>query len=789
MRVNILETRIQIFLRRIRHSTLIIGVLSLFWFLYRTGTKPSRIVYPCQRAAASNCYVFLLYPAFAFIAHFVKTEVPRAYNKVSHSRKAYFFILALMLSLTAISSGLAIYSNILFDPLSVIETQTESAQKISEVSVVQVENNDLEQSLQEALDYIGGISSIIPEGAKVLIKPNIVRYQAPPDTTDPAIVKALIDLIKQRNPSVIWVAEGSGEGNTIENFMALGYSEIADISGVELVDLNYGDLVEVSIPGGGYVFNSFMFNKKVVEADVFISLACMKTHSIAVVTLGMKNLVGISAGSVYSVAGSANHWRLHEVAAEKGDNYLGGVITDLNLARKIDLTIIDGRVAMEGQGPHDGEPVNLGLIIVGKDPVATDTVASTIMGFDAEKIPTLSFAAQKGLGTNNLDKIEVKGKTIKEVFHPFAPAQGHSSFLLMSNVQLLMYRWQGLLFLPAVTFGSLTVLIFVLSKRFQKHTMQDSKMNNVIEPVKMTESKPIPASEEKKVILFSEISSKQLEEEIKDKIAKFQLHVKQIKEASIRLEESSKLLHSGEISQNIYEILTADLAKQLTSSVGTLLDMKENLELVRSRVMIEKSKNIETKAKPSAIQKPLPTQALEDLRYVRGYKDVVESQLWTGAGQTVYSPTLGKWDTLISEIDSALSSLPIDKELKIIEKFLLLTKNDAVYETNHERIEKTILVCRQRLRELSEKWDTIRRTKIGQLADLESEAETIRDQMKEVETRFSVGEISQQIYEFENNKLQSKIKNVEKNISEVKGFLNEMDMVVFRLTDLLKGSF
>ncbi|MBS7615551.1 DUF362 domain-containing protein, partial [Candidatus Bathyarchaeota archaeon] len=663
-----METRIQIFLRRIRHSTLIIGVLSLFWFLYRTGTKPSRVVYPCQRAAASNCYAFLLYPAFAFIAHFIKTEVPRAYNKVSHSRKTHFFILAIMLSLTIISSGLAIYNNILFDPLSVVETQTEPGQKVSGVSVVQVENNDLERSLQEALDYIGGISSIIPEGAKVLIKPNIVRYQAPPDTTDPAIVKALINLIKQRNPSVIWVAEGSGEGNTIENFMALGYAEIADISGVELVDLNYGDLVEVPIPGGGYVFDSFMFNKKVMEADVFISLACMKTHSMAVVTLGMKNLVGISAGSVYGVAGSANHWRLHEVAAEKGDTYLGGVITDLNSARRIDLTIIDGRVAMEGQGPHDGEPVNLGLIIVGKDPVATDTVASTIMGFDAEKIPTLSLAAQKGLGTNNLNEIDVKGKTIKEVFHPFAPAQGHSSFLLISNVQLLMYRWRGLLFLPTIAFGSLTVLIFFLSRRSQNHTVQASKTNTVSRQIIAVESKPISAKEEKKVVLFSEISLKQLEEEIKDKTSKFQQHVKQIEEASIRLDEASKLLDSGEISKNIYDVLMADLAKQLTSSVETLIAMRENLELIRSRAMIERSKNVGAEDKTIAIQKQPPKQEVEDLRFVRGYKDVVESQLWTGAGQTVYSPTLEKWDTLISEIDSALSSLPIDKELKIIEK-------------------------------------------------------------------------------------------------------------------------
>jgi uncharacterized protein (DUF362 family) len=436
-------------LKKLTESTILIGLVSLFWLIYRSGTKPTRIVYPCQRVAAANCYTFLFYPLIAFLANLSKNIIPGAYRRATHSEKGKLILLLLLIFLSVLTSGLALYANFVLSPRSILASRMTPAQKTTVVSVVQVENDNLEESLRVALDYIGGISSIVPEGAKVLIKPNIVRPQKPPDTTDPAIVRALINIIKERNPSVIWVGDGSGEFNTLQNFYALGYSSIDDIPGVELVDLNYGNLVEAIVPGGGYVFDSFKFNEKVMEADVFISLACMKTHSTAVVTLGMKNLIGISAGSVYGVPNYANHWKLHLAAQEKGDEYLGGVITDLCSARKIDLTIIDGRVAMEGQGPHEGDPVNLGLIIVGKDPVATDTVAATIMGLDAEKIPSLVLGQQRGLGTNDPGKIEVKGKTLEEVFHPFTPAQGHESFLMLSRVQLLLYRWRTLLYLPA----------------------------------------------------------------------------------------------------------------------------------------------------------------------------------------------------------------------------------------------------------------------------------------------------------------------------------------------------
>jgi len=281
-----------------------------------------------------------------------------------------------------------------------------------------------------------------------------------------------------------------------------------------------------------------------------------------------------------------------------------------------------------------------------------------------------------------------------------------------------------------------------------------------------------------------------LEDEINDDTALFQRYVKQIEEASMRLEEVTKLLKNGEIPQNAYEIIAGDLSKQLSMSVETLFDLRENLELIRSKAMIEKAKSKETQNKALTTQKSPPTPVAEDLRFVRGYRDVVESQLWTetGPGQRVYSPSLGKWEELILKIDLALSSLPTDKELRIIEQYSLFAKESSTFAANSEQTEKSISVCKQRLATVSEKWVSVRRGKIEQMVNLEADAASVRDQIKELETRFSVGEITQPKYEYENNKLQNNLKKIEKEISEIRSLLNDMDMVIFRSTELLRDS-
>ncbi|MEM3713099.1 MAG: DUF362 domain-containing protein [Thermoproteota archaeon] len=385
-------------------------------------------------------YNFILLPIVCFLSKtFNRLSLNKLYQKSSLKKVLTKNNLQIFVSIFAILSVLSLITLVYFETLDKgpgVQHATPGT-GTSTVAIVRVGERNLEEVLEEALSYLGGIESIVPEGAKVLIKPNIVDGNPVPTTTPPDIIEALVKIVKRRNPSIVWIAEGSSDWNTMENFRKLGYFEVANRTGAFLVDLNYGELIDVPVEDGGIVYRSFTLNKIVTEADVFISVPVMKTHYLAIVTLGMKNLVGIAPGAVYSMYGWAAKWKLHEEAAKKNDLYLGGVITDLCKARRIDLTIIDGRLGMEGYGPQRGTPVKMDLIIAGKDPVATDTIASLVMGFDPEKIPSIKIGSQRGLGTNDLSKIEVKGLSVNEVFHQFNCAvPEHREFQLKTQTEL-----------------------------------------------------------------------------------------------------------------------------------------------------------------------------------------------------------------------------------------------------------------------------------------------------------------------------------------------------------------
>ncbi|MGQ9479631.1 MAG: DUF362 domain-containing protein [Thermoproteota archaeon] len=413
------------FIMKLCTKTYVIGFAILLWFIYRTGTKPSRITYPCQRAALLSSYNLLILPAIGFLSSiFGRLKPIRLLINPTRVKRIFRIIIITLTALTILCVSVLTYLYV-----RDLKSPGQQATYKTTVAIVKVGDRSLYEALEEAINYVGRIENIVPEGVKVLVKPNIVRGAPTPVTTSPDIVEALVNMVKKRNPTVVWIAEGSGEGSTMRNFRTLGYFEVAERTGAELVDLNSGELAELPVPSGGHVYSSFKFNKIVAEADVFISVPVMKTHYISVVSLGMKNLIGIAPASVYSTSW-ANKWALHLEAQKKNDNYLGGVITDLCSAKRIDLVVIDGRVAMEGNGPYYGSPVNMDILIVGRDPVATDAVAAHIMGFDPNKIPSIKLGNERDLGISDLREIEIRGESIDEVFRPFQSAPGHEGFKL-----------------------------------------------------------------------------------------------------------------------------------------------------------------------------------------------------------------------------------------------------------------------------------------------------------------------------------------------------------------------
>lgn len=198
----------------------------------------------------------------------------------------------------------------------------------------------------------------------------------------------------------------------------LGYTELARSLDVPLVNLHTGEMVDVEVPGG-LAYQRLTIHRALAEIDLLCSVPMMKTHTLATVTLGMKNLIGLYPGSVYRTVRAG----VHDHAADAGSPGIAFEILDMVRANKLGLVVIDASTAMEGDGPSDGPLVPMDLIIAGTNPLATDMVAASTMGFEPDEIPTFVWARQTGMPPQSLDEIEVVGEPVSAVRRSFARPQ------------------------------------------------------------------------------------------------------------------------------------------------------------------------------------------------------------------------------------------------------------------------------------------------------------------------------------------------------------------------------
>jgi len=302
------------------------------------------------------------------------------------------------------------------------------------VSIVKIKDGKISVAVEEAIDLLGGIKNVTTGINSVLLKPNLVA----PDlncTTKPEVVKTIAKLFKYSGKEVM-IGEASAAAdsfNVIGNetyrtrkreildrmqqhvFDTLGYTEMARSLGIPLINLHSGEIVEVALDSG-YAANSVRIHRALTEADLICSIPMMKTHTLATVTLSMKNLIGLYPGTEYY---SVRSW-LHDRAAERGSSGVAYEVIDMNHAVKTGLSIIDASSAMEGDGPFSGTLVDMNLIIAGTSPLATDMVGSKVMGFETDEIPAIILAHKSGMKPENLSDIDIRGLGIEQVCRKFA---------------------------------------------------------------------------------------------------------------------------------------------------------------------------------------------------------------------------------------------------------------------------------------------------------------------------------------------------------------------------------
>ncbi|MFB0568875.1 MAG: DUF362 domain-containing protein [Nitrososphaeria archaeon] len=238
---------------------------------------------------------------------------------------------------------------------------------------------------------------------RVLVKVNFITTKAwdTGATTDPVVVEAIIQRLKELPVEVLVVESDATMTNATKAFQVTGMAEMCGRNEVEWVNLRHvADMVEIPVPGGEVLKKVNV--PRMVRDSAIISAAKLKTHGETQVTLGMKNMFGLLPDKL--------KFKYHALGISR-------VVVDINSALRPALTVVDGFTAMEGLGPTSGSAVKMDTIIAGADPVATDATAARVMGFDPHGISHIKRAFERGLG--EIDRVEVVGDGVEAVRRVF----------------------------------------------------------------------------------------------------------------------------------------------------------------------------------------------------------------------------------------------------------------------------------------------------------------------------------------------------------------------------------
>lgn len=270
----------------------------------------------------------------------------------------------------------------------------------------------VEAAFAAVLAPLGGMAAFVKPGDRVLVKPNLLASRAPGGavTTHPAVVRAALRAVQAAGGEPV-LGDSPGGRNTRENYAALlRRTELATVleeCGVEAV---FFDEPTAEIPSpSGRVYRRFRVGEAVAGADAIVSLSKFKTHQLTLLTGAVKNCFGYIPG----VAKAEYH--LH---TGQDPRRFAALLLDLYLARPPVLSVMDAVLGMEGNGPSNGTPREVGLLLAAPHAPDLDYVEALLMGFDPLEVPTVAEAAERGLGPRSAAELEVLGVPVDEARMP-----------------------------------------------------------------------------------------------------------------------------------------------------------------------------------------------------------------------------------------------------------------------------------------------------------------------------------------------------------------------------------
>ena len=242
--------------------------------------------------------------------------------------------------------------------------------------------------LKQGLDFLGGVETLIPKDAKILLKPNLLKKAEVEKAviTHPVVVGAFAGILRESGYENIVLADSCGHGTTQAVIRGTGMDTYLEKYHIPAVD--YSEGVKTAYPQGVQA-KEFILPKELLEQDCVISLSKMKTHALERITGAVKN----SYGFIYGFHKAKGHTQY-----PSADSF-ARMLIDLNKCVAPKLYVMDGIVAMEGNGPGSGDPVPMNVLLMSTDPVALDSVFSRLVYLKPEMVPTNYHGEKMGLGT------------------------------------------------------------------------------------------------------------------------------------------------------------------------------------------------------------------------------------------------------------------------------------------------------------------------------------------------------------------------------------------------------
>ena len=252
------------------------------------------------------------------------------------------------------------------------------------------------ENLKKGLALLGGLKTMLSEEEKILLKPNLLKKAEVEKAviTHPAVVAAFGRILREEGYQNVILADSCGTGNTVKVIRGTGMDTALEKLGIPAVDFTEG--VHVDYPEGIQA-KEFIIPRELLESDCVISLSKMKTHALERITGAVKN----SYGFIFGMNKAMGHTRY-----PSADSF-ARMLVDLNKYVKPRLYIMDGIMAMEGNGPGSGDPVPMNMMLMSTDPVALDSVFCSLVHLKPQMVPTNYHGEKMGLGVWREEDLEL----------------------------------------------------------------------------------------------------------------------------------------------------------------------------------------------------------------------------------------------------------------------------------------------------------------------------------------------------------------------------------------------